>query len=109
MFKARIIDADLLASIRKQPCAVCNRPGPSDPSHIKTRKAGGPDIPINVYPMCRPCHSAWGSEGCVTFINRRRLFRNRLLNDGWSIEMGKLINPQLHLFEPDEEILQAVY
>lgn len=70
----RIEDAAHLASIRKMPCLVCGRPGPSDPAHIRSasrqygkRLTGLGEKPSDqwVLPMCRRCHEdqhRWGNE-----------------------------------------------
>jgi hypothetical protein len=38
----------------------------SDPHHIRTRGAGGPDAE-NIVPLCREHHSEWGNIGSVQF------------------------------------------
>ena len=42
--------------IRRQPCAACKAPQPSDPAHIKSRGAGGKNEDWELMPLCRPCH-----------------------------------------------------
>ena len=37
-------------------CEWCGRPGPTDPSHSRSRGAGGPDRHANVTSLCRRCH-----------------------------------------------------
>lgn len=53
---------------RAMPCCSCGAPPPSDPSHIKTRGAGGLDD-VTV-PQCRRCHDRLGREGVTTFWAR---------------------------------------
>lgn len=46
------------------PCDACGRPGPGDPSHIKSRGAQG--RAHHMLPHCRPCHDEYGA-GRETF------------------------------------------
>lgn len=101
-------DRQFLDQIKKLPCIVCGKPGPSDPSHIKTIGSGGPDNYLNVVPKCRKCHDLWG-KGAITFLKKYPRFRNHLFSLGWEIVGNKLVNPQLHLWEPRDEILEAVF
>ena len=48
--------------VRGQSCFTCDRSGPSDVAHVRSRGAGGRDLG-NVIPLCRECHAvqhAWG-------------------------------------------------
>lgn len=63
---------------RTLPCFTCGAPPPSDPSHLKTRGAGG--IDDCVIPQCRRCHDALGREGIHSFFVKRGLDREVLLN-----------------------------
>lgn len=40
-----------------QPCAVCGEPAPSEPSHVRSRGAGG--RAADIVPMCHRCHTHW--------------------------------------------------
>ena len=66
----RIIDADLLDGVRRQPCAICGAPPPSDPHHIKSRAAWGPDTAANVVALCRHHHSEIHAIGRHTFARK---------------------------------------
>ncbi len=65
------------ALARRLPCFTCGAPPPSDPSHLKTRGAGGLDC--DVIPQCRRCHIELGSEGITSFFVKRGLDRGTLL------------------------------
>ena len=90
----RITNRELLDFIATQPCIVCNRPGPSDPSHIKTQGSGGPDTWWNVVPKCRLHHVEWGQSRNL-FRDRYPEFDHYLICIGW-IQLGhNLIHPLL--------------
>lgn len=82
----RKVDPKLLQSVREMPCAVCGTEPPSDPSHIKTVKTGGPDEPFNVFPMCRGCHSVWHLYGARSFLASHAEFLTLLESFGWYID-----------------------
>lgn len=55
--------------VRTLRCATCERsPPPSEPSHVRTRAAGGKQ---GFIPQCWSCHQALHSEGVETFQSRR--------------------------------------
>lgn len=78
----RTVNKELLAEIRKQPCCVCGK-RPSEPSHIRTRGAGGHDEPDNVVPKCRRHHREWHDMGATKFIARYPVFKIVLISRGW--------------------------
>lgn len=90
-------DKKLLAQIKKLPCSVCGRVGQSDPSHIRSKGAGGPDTAWNVVPMCRECHRYWHDVGWKTFLDNRPTFARKLIALGWVIdpELMGLWHPEL--------------
>lgn len=90
----RKIDKELLARVRAKDCAVCGKGAPSDPSHIRSRGAGGPDEEFNVLPMCRSCHGAWHSFGAMKFLERHPKFKWTLDLWGWEVGNG-LWHPKL--------------
>lgn len=47
-------------------CIVCGK-RPVDLCHIRSRGAGGPDEPFNLYPGCRSHHQEQHRLGIVTF------------------------------------------
>lgn len=77
----RVEDPAWLAEVRKMPCLVCRRPGPSDPAHLRTaaRQYGKPPTGMGekpsdcwVLPLCRTHHDDqhrnnelawWGRQG----------------------------------------------
>lgn len=77
----RVEDEAWLAEVRKMPCLVCQRPGPSDPAHLRSadrqygkRQTGMAEKPDDkwVLPLCRTHHDEqhrrnelqwWASKG----------------------------------------------
>lgn len=82
----RKVNQALLDRVREQPCAACGAPGPSDPSHLISRGAGGPDAEWNVAPHCRRCHTEWHQLGPMRFVQRYKRFRNWLEERGWDVD-----------------------
>lgn len=78
-------DPELLASVRVRRCCVCGNPGYSDPSHVRSRGAGGPDTTWNVVPMCRIHHSIWHARGVNHFLFHYPAFELTLQALGWEI------------------------
>lgn len=61
-----------LAFVRKQSCAGCSAPGPSDPHHwaLKGRGRGGMGMKVDDYrvvPLCRKCHDDFHQRGTLEF------------------------------------------
>jgi hypothetical protein len=83
---SRLRDERVLQNRRDQPCIVCGRSAPSDPSHIRSRGAGGPDTDWNVVSMCRDHHNEWHGVGRLTFVSRYPAFGQFLKAMGWVIE-----------------------
>lgn len=90
----RIKNFRLLKDIRKLPCLACDRSGPCDASHIRSKGSGGPDEDFNVVPHCRDCHIVWHRVGWKRFLERNPIFALRLFNRGW------FLDPLLGLWHP---------
>lgn len=58
----RIRDQGLLDFVKTLPCIVC-RTEPSDPDHVTSRGAGGDDVAMNVWALCRPHHVERHAKG----------------------------------------------
>lgn len=100
---SRSRNMSLLQEVRGEPCAVCFREGPSDPHHIKTRGAGGPDRPWNLIAVCREHHSQIHNEGILSLWEKFPFFRARLKRMGWELVNGKLWNKKTNpAFDEDE-------
>ncbi len=82
----RKTDEALLARVRELPCAACGAPPPSDPSHLVSRGAGGPDAAWNVAPHCRDCHRRWHHYGPSKFVRKYPRFRAWLEQHGWDVD-----------------------
>ena len=70
----RIVDEELLATVRLLPCLAC-RGTPSDAHHITSRKSGGHDVAENVVPLCREHHSEYHQMGPTRFMAAYPAFR----------------------------------
>lgn len=94
----------VLQAAREAPCCVCGKPGPSDPCHIKSRGAGGPDTHRNIVPMCRGHHREQHQGGIITFYRKHFGFRKALGLRGWIFDgdAGRLYNTGLKDFEGED-------
>jgi hypothetical protein len=90
-----------LDAIKRLPCAVhANCFGPVDPAHIRSRGAGGPDVPQNLVPLCRKHHSEQHQMGWAKFTLHYPQVWEAMVKKGWEWEgqdfiRGKLINKEL--------------
>lgn len=48
----------VIDACREPKCEICGRECHGEPHHIKSRGAGGPDIPENLIQLCGFCHRA---------------------------------------------------
>lgn len=62
MKRRRFVDHELLETVRELRCLACGRT-PCDPDHVTTRGAGGDDVAVNVWPLCREHHSERHMKG----------------------------------------------
>lgn len=54
----RVEDPDTIKAMRKDYCELCGKPAYKEPHHIKSRGAGGGDIPENLIQLCSEHHFA---------------------------------------------------
>lgn len=97
--KKRAENRLLLDTIKKMRCCICGmHPGstfnPIDPSHIKTRGAGGGDHIWNVVPHCRMHHREWEDSAKMDFLFKYPQMRALLVGLGWEISNGRLWHPE---------------
>lgn len=89
----RVVDLDLIQSIKQMPCCCCGARDNIDPSHIRSVGSGGGDLPHNVKPLCRSCHIQWHQYGAVEMTERNPKLKQYLESKGWRIvqyaEYGK--------------------
>jgi 5-methylcytosine-specific restriction endonuclease McrA len=52
----RVSDRKTVESIRSRRCEHCYRYGPTHVHHVRSKGAGGPDIPENLIALCSRCH-----------------------------------------------------
>lgn len=79
----RLTEATLLEFIRGSPCIACGAPPRSDVSHIRSRGAGGPNVPWNMIPFCRLHHVQQHQVGWNILMRCYPRVRARLLELGW--------------------------
>lgn len=84
----RIVDEKLLAKMRNRNCDACNKPGPNQACHIKTRGSGGDDIESNLYTGCFECHDLQG-KGWSKIFEKYPFFRQIIYNKGWTMGPDK--------------------
>lgn len=65
--------------IRTLPCSTCGRPAPSDPSHVRSRGAGGGAV--DLVPMCRMCHDGLHAMGRYSFALKNGIELEALARD----------------------------
>lgn len=87
MFKKNIrtVDKNLLDEIRQKPCAACGCT-PSDPCHIKSRGAGGPDTDWNLLAMCRIHHTEQHKVGWFMMAYKYSGVNYQLKIKGWTTD-----------------------
>lgn len=89
----REVNRKLLDAIKRLPCCVCGSMEIVDPSHIKSKGAGGPDTLWNVVPHCRVHHDEWG-RGVLTFVKKYPRMKWVLEQRGWEVTRNGLFHPK---------------
>lgn len=86
----RIRDPKLLAEITGSNCVICGKV--SDAAHIKSRGAGGDDVPTNLIALCRWHHQLQHAIGWARFVLGWPVVGDELKKRGWEIrrEFGVL-------------------
>lgn len=92
----RIVDEELLERVRNQICLICGT-WPCDPTHVRSRGAGGHDVDFNVAPLCRFHHIHQHRFGVFQFLKKYPEFRAWLEDHGWEIneERADLHHPRI--------------
>lgn len=103
--RQRIVDKRLLRAVASQPCAVCFADAPSDPHHLVSRGAGGPDLPYNILPACRRCHQEIHQLGLEESASRRPMLKVWLRKMGW--ELIELFGRKKWKWNEDNEDTEA--
>lgn len=83
--KVRHVDKELLKDTKKAGCVSCGKK-PCDPAHIKSRGAGGDDLPWNTMPLCRGCHVLQHTIGWRAFSDYSPRIKAHLDFLGWQID-----------------------
>lgn len=95
----RTVNKALLKRVKAQKCAVgwdCE--GPSDPAHIRSRGAGGPDEEWNVIPFCRKHHTEQHKIGWYSMCKKYSGLGIRLTWHGWEFDINfRIHNDKLHV------------
>ena len=86
-FKRRTFKSkENLLLIKSMMCMACHAMPPSDPAHLKSRKAGGGDQMWNLIPLCRKCHSEQHTIGLRRFVDKYKIpvkFDPEPMRRGW--------------------------
>ena len=92
----RIVDRKLLAVVRELWCLVC-LDTPCDVHHVKTRGAGGHDLPENLMPLCPKHHGLVHLSGLWKISEENKAVDNWLILAGWEKDerRKKWIPPEL--------------
>ena len=80
----RIRDRKLLDSFRGERCILCYRA--AEACHVKSRGAGGHDLPENLLAMCRTHHQSQHALGWNRFLKRNPVAALTLESKGWVIK-----------------------
>ena len=106
----RIIDLELLETVRRLPCIACSQANPeaareailnppdesiSHTHHLISRGAGGGDTATNVMPLCFRCHTEIHKIGLIQMAKKYRTVFN------WAQSAG-LITPAESTEEPTQ-------
>lgn len=96
MKHCRIVNEELLETVRNLPCLACASIDPegareamwenkirSHPHHVKTKKSGGPDLPHNLAPLCFKHHRSIHDIGTEAMADQFMVFRDWLVLGGW--------------------------
>lgn len=65
-------DKKFLDSFKHRYCEICGAK-PAEAHHLRTRGAGGGDLPSNLLALCRTCHSRAHSMGIKSFVELYKL------------------------------------
>lgn len=95
----RKIDWELIASMREKGCVACGK-RPSDPAHIRSKGAGGPDESWNLIALCRRHHSQQHQHGWLSLCRNWPSVGRYLFAQGWQLTespdgRGKMFHPKL--------------
>jgi hypothetical protein len=93
----RIVDEELLETVRQLPCLACASIDPdgaraalhddgirSHPHHLYSRGAGGNDVPENLMPLCFNHHRMVHSKGLSVMAYYHPVIKNWLISAGWT-------------------------
>lgn len=88
--KIRKKDRKLLDKYHDFPCLICKYPQ-SEPAHIKSKGAGGDDVPHNLLNLCHKCHATTHKVGWFEACEQLPGLRRALEIRGWYFEGKKLL------------------
>jgi hypothetical protein len=96
MKPCRVVDEDLLETVRNLPCMACADKDPhgayeavfenqvrSHPHHLITRGSGGHDLPWNVIPLCVKHHQEIHNVGIGVVAQRYKTVFDWLVGAEW--------------------------
>jgi hypothetical protein len=82
----RIVDEDLLATVRELPCMACGRTPAGHAHHVKTRGSGGHDLASNCMPLCPTHHAHIHQSGTAAMARWYPVIHNWLVEAGWTYD-----------------------
>lgn len=93
--KTRLEDRELLNKYHTKGCLACGA-HPSDPCHVRSRGAGGPDVEWNVMPLCRTHHTEQHKKGWEAMASRYPKIYVFFKTHGWTFDLnGRIWNDRL--------------
>ena len=84
----RIEDPGLIATVQQLVCLACFK-RPCHAHHVKTRGAGGHDVPENLMPLCAEHHRMIHDKGTSHMATVFPSVRHWLLLAGWCCDGGR--------------------
>lgn len=77
----RVKDRKALEEARASGCIICRKA--ADAAHVRSRGAGGDDVPGNLLPLCRTHHQAQHALGWFRFVEKYPEVGVSLYARGW--------------------------
>lgn len=87
MKPTRVENQDLLGFIKSLPCISCQTESVDIcPHHVRTKGAGGHDIPENLMPLCKQCHVLIHQLGTSAMARVRPNVKKWLILADWEYD-----------------------
>jgi hypothetical protein len=86
----RVRNQKALGEVSGTPCVICGKP--SDAAHIKSKGAGGDDVPDNLYAACRYHHYCQHQLGFARMVELYPKLGDVLKEKGWHVVLEFGVN-----------------